>query len=142
MLAVAVLAVPVLLATEPWAAFIDIEVSEPLPEGATALRRGELVSLEHESSGTARLLEGPGGRRWLRFDPLHTSNGPDVVVLLSPKKVDGWTGYDQGELRLGALKGNRGAQNYELPAGVDLSKYASAVIWCDRFDVGFAAAPL
>ena len=143
MLGVAVLAVPVLLLTEPWLAFIDVDVSEPVPEGATPLRHGELVSLEHESSGTVQVLEAPGGRRWLRFDPLLTSNGPDVVVMLSPKKVDGWSGYDaDGHVVLGALKGNRGAQNYELPAGVDLSKYASAVIWCDRFDVGFAAASL
>jgi hypothetical protein len=40
------------------------------------------------------------------------------------------------------LKGNQGSQNYELPAGLDLSKFRSAVIYCKRFSVVFATAEL
>lgn len=142
LLALALPAVIFLLVTEPWTAFIVTEASEPAPAGASAVSRGALVSLEHESSGTAQIVEADG-KRWLRLDPFETSNGPDVVVMLSPKKPDGWLGYDAaGHVILGALKGSRGAQNYELPAGLDLSKYASAVVWCQRFKVGFAAAAL
>jgi hypothetical protein len=43
---------------------------------------------------------------------------------------------------LGRLKGNIGDQNYEVPAGTDLEKYRTAVIWCRRFTVAFAAAQL
>jgi hypothetical protein len=43
---------------------------------------------------------------------------------------------------LGKLKGNKGNQNYTLPADLDLSRYRSAVIWCKRFAVGFGVAPL
>ena len=51
--------------------------------------------------------------------------------------------YDDGEfVDLGGLKGNMGSSNYEIPDEVDLSKFKSAVVWCRRFSVGFAAAPL
>ena len=43
---------------------------------------------------------------------------------------------------LGALKGNLGDQNYEVPEGVDLSKYQSVSIWCKRFGVNFGSASL
>jgi hypothetical protein len=43
---------------------------------------------------------------------------------------------------LRALKGNKGDQNYELPADVDLAKYQAVTIWCQRFSVNFATAPL
>jgi hypothetical protein len=45
-------------------------------------------------------------------------------------------------LDLGALKGNLGSSNYEIPANVDLSSFETAVIWCRRFSVGFGVAPL
>ena len=47
-----------------------------------------------------------------------------------------------GALDLGPLKGNVGNQNYVVPAGTDLSRYRSVVIWCRRFAVPFGAAPL
>ena len=40
------------------------------------------------------------------------------------------------------MKGNKGDQNYELPAGFDLSKYSAVTVWCKRFGVNFATAPL
>mgnify|MGYP006183142743 CR=1 FL=1 len=43
---------------------------------------------------------------------------------------------------LGALKGNKGNQNYRIPNDVDPEQFKSAVIWCRRFTVGFGVAPL
>jgi hypothetical protein len=40
------------------------------------------------------------------------------------------------------LKGNVGNQNYRIPADVDVDRYSTAVVWCRRFEVGFAAATL
>jgi len=50
--------------------------------------------------------------------------------------------YRTGFIDLGALKGNRGSQNYAIPAGTDLRIFKSAVIWRRRFAVGLAVAPL
>ncbi len=43
---------------------------------------------------------------------------------------------------LGPLKGNSGDQNYPLPSDLDLTRFRSAAVWCNRFSVGFGAAPL
>jgi hypothetical protein len=131
-----------LVPVEPWTLFMNVHVQESPPQAAEMLRRGQFVSLEHTSSGNAQILETADGRRWLRLDPFSTSLGPDLVVTLSAKAPGGWFGYDADHIVLGPMKGNRGAQNYELPRGLDLNRFASAVIWCQRFHVGFAAAAL
>ncbi len=112
--------------------------------GPVILAEGEFVGLEHDSSGRAAILELPDGSRYLRLEELDTSNGPDLRVYLSDAVAsDDWYVYDDGEfVDLGGLKGNMGSSNYEIPAGVDLSGYQSAVVWCRRFSVGFAVAPL
>jgi len=113
-------------------------------KGLVILAEGEFRGLEHDSSGRAVALELPDGSRYLRLEELNTSNGPDLRVYLSEAEAsDDWYVYDDGQfVDLGALKGNRGSSNYEIPAGVDLSRYKSAVVWCRRFSVGFAVAPL
>ena len=152
----------------PWRLFTDDAVDEALPPATTPMEMvvegeptegepsassprfevivdGEFLSLEHESRGTARVLEDAGGKRFLRFEDFETSNGPDLLVYLSAKSPagpDDWHGYDADFVDLGPLKGNVGNQNYEIPDGVDLGKYSTAVVWCRRFEVGFAAANL
>ena len=41
---------------------------------------------------------------------------------------------------LGALKGNRGDQNYSIPAGVDAADYEYVLIWCRAFSVLIGSA--
>jgi hypothetical protein len=45
-------------------------------------------------------------------------------------------------LDLGPLKGNKGNQNYPIPADADITDLTSVTIWCDRFSVSFGAAQL
>ncbi|HEU4523806.1 MAG TPA: DM13 domain-containing protein, partial [Gemmatimonadales bacterium] len=47
-----------------------------------------------------------------------------------------------GFVELGKLKGTEGDQNYEIPADLDLETYRAVTIWCRRFSVNFATAPL
>jgi Electron transfer DM13 len=115
------------------------------PSGPQVLAEGRFISLEHSTRGRAVILETADGRRFLRFEGFETSNGPDLLVYLSAKEPSGpgdWYGYDRDFVDLGPLKGNVGSQNYELPRNVDLDRYSTAVVWCRRFTVGFAAAPL
>jgi hypothetical protein len=113
------------------------------PPGPQVLRSGSFRSLEHATTGKAIVLRRPGGSLILRLEHLSTSNGPDLRVYLSrvPASSD-LHAYRTGFIDLGALKGNRGNQNYVIPAGTDLSAFKSAVIWCRRFVVGFGVAPL
>ena len=43
---------------------------------------------------------------------------------------------------LGRLRAFKGSQRYVIPAGVDLQKYPSVVIWCERFSVLISPADL
>ncbi|MCH8946744.1 MAG: DM13 domain-containing protein [Acidobacteria bacterium] len=36
----------------------------------------------------------------------------------------------------------RGDQKYEIPAATDLARYRAVTIWCRRFGVNVATAPL
>ena len=69
-------------------------------------------------------------------------NGPDLRVYLSEARAEAEDDLADQFLDLGALKGNIGDQNYALPEGTDVSDYKSAVVWCRRFSVGFAVAPV
>ena len=107
------------------------------------IAQGTFQGLEHHTIGEAKIIELAGGNLFLRFENLETSNGPDLRVYLSEIPAsDDWHAYGERFIDLGALKGNRGSQNYEIPLGTDPSKYRSAVIWCRRFTVGFGVAGL
>jgi hypothetical protein len=119
----------------------------PSPSGPRILAGGELISHEHETSGTVKLVRLADGSHVVRLENLDTSNGPDLRVWLTDAPVKegqaGWHVFDDGKyVSLGKLKGNKGSQNYALPEDVDPSGYTSVSIWCDRFDVSFGAAEL
>jgi hypothetical protein len=113
------------------------------PAGPVELARGSFVSREHETVGTARVLQLPDGQVIVRFEGFQTSNGPVLVVWLSKNEATGDDGaFDDDYVDLGPLKGNIGDQNYVVPADVDPTSYTSVVVWCDRFNVSFGAADL
>ncbi|MFF9011470.1 DM13 domain-containing protein [Streptomyces sp. NPDC014870] len=109
--------------------------------------QGSLITHEHATTGTVKLIRLADGSLTLRLEDLDTSNGPDLRVWLTDAPVKegiaGWRVFDDGKyLSLGKLKGNKGDQNYPLPPGTDPSAFTSVTIWCDRFDVSFGAAAL
>lgn len=117
------------------------------PTGPRTIATGTLISHEHSTTGTVRVVELADGSRILRIEDLDTSNGPDLKVWVTDAPVRegkaGWHVFDDGAyLSLGDLKGNKGDQNYALPAEFDPNTYTSVSIWCDRFDVSFGAATL
>ncbi|WP_328619179.1 DM13 domain-containing protein [Streptomyces sp. NBC_00354] len=150
---------------QPWKLWQNSTVNEALPTASTApgpgssrpraapapgpqtVAQGSLISHEHSTTGTVKLIKLPDGSRTLRLENLDTSSGPDLRVWLTDAPVkegsDGWFVFDDGKyVSLGKLKGNKGDQNYEIPADVNLADYSSVTIWCDRFNVSFGAAAL
>lgn len=156
---------------QPWKMFTDTTVNEALPgasapasnggpsmketapvkgggptvtdPGPKALAEGRFVTHEHDTSGIVRTLRLADGGQVLRFEDLKSSEGPDVRVYLSTRSADAVeAGLGDGAVALGTLKGNLGNQNYTVPLGTDLSRFRSAVIWCERFSVSFGAAGL
>lgn len=136
--------------------FVNTRVNEGLVTASVAATTGERAaepmvvlsgpfhSVAHETRGTASVHDLGGDRRVLRLTDFATSNGPDVRVYLvaAQDASDNETVTKAGFIELGKLKGNEGDQNYEIPAGTDLTKYRAVTIWCRRFAVNFATAPL
>ena len=113
----------------------------------TVTAEGTFISHEHSTAGKARIITLEDGSRVLRLEGLDTDNGPDLKVWLAAAPViegrDGWFVFDDDEyLSLGALKGNKGNQNYPIPDDADISDLTSVTIWCERFSVSFGAAEL
>jgi hypothetical protein len=137
-------------AFRPELLFVDKQVDEQFPAGGRnttgpmSLAQGNFKSLAHETKGMATLYKLADGKQTLRLTEFETSNGPDVHVYLTAAEVE--KGSDAikaaGFIDLGSMKGNKGDQNYDIPADVDLSKYKSVTIWCARFGVNFGLAPL
>jgi hypothetical protein len=105
---------------------------------------GQFHSVAHETRGRATVLRLADGRLVLRLDDFTTSNGPDVRVYLvaATDAADNATVTRAGFVELGKLKGTDGDQNYDVPSDLDLGKYRAVTIWCKRFSVNFATAPL
>ena len=113
-------------------------------EAPVKLAGGRFHTNAHETHGLATIYRLSDGHRVLRLTQFATSNGPDVrVYLVAAGDVQSEDAAKQaGFVDLGALKGNIGDQNYDVPAGLDLNRYRAVSIWCRRFSVNFGAAPL
>ena len=105
------------------------------------LARGRFESVAHSASGVATTVRRAAGGDVLTLTSFEVDNGPDLRVYLVAGPA-----RDEGEVEdfkdLGALKGNKGNQQYDVPPGVDLERYTTVVIWCRAFSVNFARAPL
>ena len=147
-LALAIAGAAAWYAFRPERLFINHKVNEQFPTASAAasskLASGQFHSGAHETKGTATVFQLADGKKTLRLTDFATSNGPDVHVYLvaTGDAKDNDTVTKADSIDIGALKGNIGDQNYELPANADLAKYRSVTIWCKRFSVNFGTAPL
>ncbi|MEM7028555.1 MAG: DM13 domain-containing protein [Chloroflexota bacterium] len=123
----------------------QVEIADTSANGTQATwivaRSGQFVDVDflHRGSGSATIVQ-QGDKRVLRLEDFAVTNGPDLHVLLV-ENIEGTDNSSMGEhLDLGALKGNIGNQNYEIPANVDLSKYQGVMIYCEPFHVVFSTA--
>ena len=91
----------------------------------------------HDGSGTATVIDQAGGGQVLTFTDFDVDPGAAVEVWLT-------TGPNETSDRvdLGNLKGNVGDQQYGIPAGTDLERYGTVVLYCTPFTVRIAVAPL
>ena len=143
----------------PERAFVDDVVDEEVPGVAVGaavgpasaaadepspVLSGRFQGVAHEAEGVAAVYATGEGALVLRFSDFDVSNGPDLYVYLvaAEDAPDDATVERSSFISVARLKGNVGDQNYELPAEVDVSTYRTVVIWCRRFGVNFAAAPL
>jgi hypothetical protein len=118
------------------------DVPPPPPSEPVLLGAGQFVGLAgHSGTGDAGIFENPDGTLVLRFENFDIENGPDLEVYLVPGADQ--ASLPEGSIPLGALAGNIGDQNYELPPGTQLAPGAyTALVWCEAFSVEFVGATI
>lgn len=105
------------------------------PAGPVEIASGRFTNQAHNTSGLATLIEQPNGDRVVTLTRFKTDPGPDVRVYLVPDPAGGI----KDAVDLGGLKGNKGNQQYDVPAGAEAG---AVVIWCRAFTVAFGTARL
>ena len=94
----------------------------------------------HYGSGKVSVYE-----RTVFLEPdFEVGPGPKYHVYLVPKPGvrDEAAVKDSMFVDLGRLRAFKGSQRYAIPAGVDLARYPSVVIWCEAFSVLISPADL
>ena len=88
-------------------------------------------------------LDVSGDQTIIRFhNNFKTKKGPDLKVFLSKKSIKDVTGRNatQDAVLVAVLKSNKGAQEYVLPANIDINDYDSLLIHCEAFSVLWGGA--
>jgi hypothetical protein len=107
---------------------------------ASLVATGQFEPASHPGTGTASLLAVGGEDGAVTLTDFETDNGPDLLLYLVPAGSP--AGSADGAISLGALKGNRGNQQYDVPPGTDLNADWRVVVWCRAFAVSFTEAAL
>lgn len=125
--------------------FYDEVVNEDFaasPASGGAVSSGEFHPVAHPGSGRATVYRLEHGSYTLRLENLDIFNGPDLYAVAAGDATDAEAVLENGFSNLGRLKGNRGDQTYALPEDFDPKEHRAISVWCQRFSVNFATAPL
>lgn len=113
---------------------------DPAPATLAELVRittGDLRGIDHSATGVASVYRQPDGSLVVELKDIDVESGPDYFVHVVP-------GVDRedpdGGANLGKLRGNRGTQYYEIPAGTEIEGDWTVLIWCRAFAVPVANA--
>ena len=121
---------------------MNTRIDESMSQGSEtndSLLTGSFIGVGdgiHDAQGIAKVIPVESGGNVLRLEDLVVTNGPDLYVYLSTDKSA------SDFVNLGRLKANIGNQNYPIPAGTDMTKYDTVLIWCKAFSVLFGSADL
>lgn len=129
--------------------FIDIKVNESLPMvesntatttdiASTSVYKGQFYGFDkiHNGTGTVSVYK-IGENYILRFEEgFSVNNGPDLYVGFGKNGS-----YIKGS-EISKLKGNIGAQNYDITDAFFRNEYDSVYVWCKAFNTPFIKADL
>lgn len=103
----------------------------------TSVSSGQFTGMnDHEVSGTVSIVKTETGFEIVMADNFMFDGAPDPKVAL------GKDGVYEPATQIEPLKSDSGAQRYLLPASIDVSQFNEVHIWCEKFSVGLAIAPL
>ena len=131
----------------PYIFLADIVAADRVEDAASrpVVARGEFIHANpadpvHHGKGRVTVYE---GLVHLESD-FEVGPGPAFHVYLVPSpEVRGAAEVEQAMfIDLGRLRAFKGSQNFPIPAGVDLKRFGSVVIWCEKFGVLISPATL
>lgn len=140
-------------ASGPWRVTLEQQVDVPLVEpplpemaapGSKVVATATMYDVDRVGKGTAQIHQLPDGRLLLRLEDFFVSINSDLEIWLSeavhPRTTPEATAAPH--VQVSFLTATTGSMNYPLPAGVDLSRVGSMVIWCELTKNAYAAATL
>ena len=108
----------------------QITISNELPSG-------DFIKKKKRLKGAWEVVQ-RGDKTFIVFgDDFRAANGPDLKIFLSPQSVSDVTGKTavNGSINIGELKATKGAQEYEIPVGINLDDYSSVLVHCEAYSV-------
>ncbi len=104
---------------------------------AEILTTGNLVEKQKSISGGWSIEKDGEYRYEILADDFKSKNGPDLKIFLSPISLSEVTGKTatKGSVMVAELKTTKGAQKYSIPDDIDLSKYKSLLIHCEKYSI-------
>jgi hypothetical protein len=137
--------------TGAWKATVEQQVEVPLIEPAPAglasakvLGTAKIHNVDRDGEGTAKIYELADGSRLIRLEDFFVSLNSDLELRLSelpdPRTTD--QAANAPFKVVAPLKATVGTMNYQVPKDIDVTKYASIVIWCEITRNAYAAATI
>lgn len=110
---------------------------------AEVTNNGTWTKKSQKAAGTWS-IDTTDGKTVLTLTDLKTKNAPDLKLFLSPKSAAEVSAKNAvaGSVLISKLKSNKGTQTYTIPASVDLSKYKSILIHCEKYTKLWSASAL
>ena len=118
------------------AAVTAVRADDQITAAAVESHGGDFTKKSFRIQGNWSITTEADGRRILRFDDaFKTRNAPDLKVFLSPEPVASRNGRNatDGALLISPLTSHKGAQEYEIPADVDLTSFGSLLVHCEAY---------
>jgi hypothetical protein len=122
------------------------------PDAPSAAEVGRLADAALYTGTFRRDLAGSDALHWgegtvsVRSDSISLAGriapGPDYRLYLAPEFVEDEAGFERVKARALEVGPVRTFDNFvvELPAGVDLTRYNTVVVWCESFGEFITAA--
>lgn len=129
------------------ASFASVSFAETTVAATTVsqeLPAGDFIKKKKKLKGSYEVVQ-RGSKTFIVFsEDFRAANGPDLKIFLSPTSVANVTGKTavNGSINIGELKSTKGVQEYEIPAGVNLSDYASVLVHCEEYAVLWGGSDL
>ena len=105
------------------------------PSAEDVARSGTFTRQDYKIAGSWSIIEQDGKWHVRLSDDFKTKSAPDLKIFLSPADLDTLTGKTatRNSVLVAPLRSSKGGQSYELPDGVDVTRYRSIVIHCEQY---------